>query len=412
MIEIARFHIDAQRDALALMPPAQRAAYLAALNAHDPQRVIVNRMTPPHATPAPFAAPRHRAAARFMRELQARLQARHYLIGWQAQPEQRLWIGTPLGDAVYWYGIEADAFLPRVTPLYLAFLIGSGVLALLGAWLIQRRINRPLAELARAAAEIGRGRHRMLPLAGLPQEIAQVAASFNQMSNTLEAAERERALMLAGVSHDLRTPLAKLRLAVEIIGAGVEPELVESMVRNIGSADAVIGQFIDFARLGGDEALRVCDVNELVADVAATAAHQPLAVRLTELPPLPCRPLALRRAVGNLVENAIHYGGKDGAPARIAVATACDGTAICITVTDDGPGMPPDQMERLRQPFARLEEARNGRLGAGLGLAIVERIARLHGGALLLRNRSEGGLEAVLRLPVPQEPDGGAAPSG
>jgi two-component system osmolarity sensor histidine kinase EnvZ len=352
-------------------------------------------------TPARFEQPKRRNATLFMRRLEDRLQPQGYRLGWQEKPEQRLWIGTRIDDSMHWYGIDADVFVGKATGLFFAFAIGSGLLALLGAYQIQRRINRPLDRLANAVAEISQGKMRPLPLDSLPLEIAQLAASFNQMSAELEATERERALMLAGVSHDLRTPLAKLRLATEILSAQCEPELIEGMVRNIASADAVIGQFIDFARLGSDETIQPCDLNELVTDIVQTYSRSEIKLQLAPLPLYPCRVLALRRAIGNLIENALHYGSKDeGSIGAVTVCTAFLDNTICIGIQDQGHGIPPEHMARLRQPFMRLEEARNGRAGAGLGLAIVDRIARLHHGELVLANRNGGGLDATLRLPA------------
>jgi len=207
--------------------------------------------------------------------------------------------------------------------------------------------------------------------------------------------------MLAGVSHDLRTPLTKLRLATEILADHSEPEIIESMVRNIAAADAVIDQFIDFARLGSDEAERLCDINELANDVAATSDRSRIKLELGALSPYQCRPIALRRAIANLVENAMRYGQNKGtADDMIILRTTMDARSISISVMDNGPGIPPEDLERIRQPFTRLDEARSGKPGAGLGLAIVERIAHLHRGELLIKNRMSSGLEVTLCLPV------------
>jgi two-component system osmolarity sensor histidine kinase EnvZ len=401
MIDITQMHIGALHAALMLIAPQQRPVYLDQLNANDPKQVTINRLTALNDAPVQFEQPKRRNVTRFMRHLEEQLQPHGYRLGWQEKPEQRLWIGTRIDDSMYWYGVDADAFVGKASGLFFAFAIGSGLLALLGAYLIQRRINRPLYTLANAVAEISRGKMRPLPLDSLPLEIAQLAASFNQMSGELEATERERALMLAGVSHDLRTPLAKLRLATEILSDHCEPELIEGMVRNIASADAIIGQFIDFARLGGDEAIQPCDINELVTDIARTSGQTALKLQLTALPLYPCRVLALRRAIGNLIENALHYGAKDeGSIVSVTVCTTFSDETIFISIQDEGHGIPPEHMARLRQPFTRLEEARNGRAGAGLGLAIVERIARLHHGELVLTNRAGGGLDATLLLPA------------
>jgi two-component system osmolarity sensor histidine kinase EnvZ len=337
---------------------------------------------------------------RFIKRLSERLGA-GYRLAWQDTPEQRLWIGTRIDEYDYWFGLQANVFASTTTPLSLVAALAAGLLSLFGAYLIQRRINQPLHALAAAAKHVGEGKREPLKLDDAPTEIAQVASSFNQMAAALDAAENERALMLAGVSHDLRTPLTKLRLATEILADHSDPEIIESMVRNIAAADAVIEQFIDFARLGSDEAERLCDINELVSDVAATSNSPHIELELGTLVPYACRPVALRRAISNLVENALRYGAdKEGAEGAIIVRTTMKEKAISISVMDNGPGIPAADMERIRQPFTRLDEARSSKPGAGLGLAIVERTALLHRGELIMKNRASGGLEAMLSLPL------------
>ncbi|HEX7642781.1 MAG TPA: ATP-binding protein [Burkholderiaceae bacterium] len=399
--DVAKLEIETVRAALLLAPPAQRADLLNRLvdgQGEGEGMRTVSRITVGDERPAPLIEPRRAAISAFMQRLHEVL-GPEYAVGWQKETEHRLWIGTRIDGATYWLGIDSAAFVSSNTTLFLVFSAGAALLAALGAYLIQRRINRPLHALAAAASDIGRGRIRTIPTENYTLEIAAVADSFNRMAEQLEAAERERALMLAGVSHDLRTPLAKLGLAVAILAEGNEPELIAGMERNIAAADAIIGQFIDFARMGGDEALQVCDINEIVTDVVRTAGTTSLACTLGDLPPASCRPLALRRAIANLVENALRYGEVDDLR-PVEVSTSVERHWIHIRVADHGPGIPPGQMERLRQPFTRADETRSKTAGSGLGLAIVERIARLHGGRLALDNRTPHGLVASLLLPA------------
>lgn len=401
LIDFAQTHVAAMRSALDHMTPAQRALFMAQFNAGQTNRVLQTEVHPASQTPATFVTPKRLVVRRFIQRLAERL-GTSYQLGWQDMPEQRLWIGTRIDEFDFWFGLQATVFAGTTTPFSLLAAIAAGLLSLFGAYLIQRRINRPLHALATAAEHVGQGERKPLNLESAPTEIAQVAASFNQMSAALEAAENERALMLAGVSHDLRTPLTKLRLATEILADHGEPELIESMVRNIAAADAVIDQFIDFARLGSDEAERLCDINELVSDVAAAADRSRIKLELGTLTHYQCRPIALRRAVANLVENALRYGRHDErVDDTIIVRTTTDGKSILIGILDNGPGIPLQDLQRIRQPFTRLDEARSGRPGAGLGLAIVERIAHLHHGDLLIKNRTDGGLEVTLSLPTP-----------
>jgi two-component system osmolarity sensor histidine kinase EnvZ len=405
LIDFAQTHVESLRSAIDRMTPEQRVHYMAQFGADQENRVLQVKVSAVDQTPVAFVEPKRWVVRRFMQRLGQRL-GTSYRVGWQDQPEQRLWIGTNIGEYDYWFGLRSSVFAGANTPLSLLAMLAAGLLALFGAYLIQRRINRPLQALADAVKHVGEGRRPQLLLDNAPTEIAQVAASINQMAAALDAAENERALMLAGVSHDLRTPLTKLRLATEILADNNDPELIEGMVRNIAAADAVIEQFIDFARLGSDETECVCDVNELANEVASASDKSRVILELATLPPLRCRPVALRRAVANLVENALRYGhdGK-GTETRIILRTSGDARSILISVLDSGPGIPIGDLERIRQPFTRLDEARSGKPGAGLGLAIVERIACLHHGQLLIKNRPQGGLEASLSLPVVHAPE-------
>jgi two-component system osmolarity sensor histidine kinase EnvZ len=397
MADVARLQIETVRTALLLAPAGQRAGLLNKL-AGGQTGLAIARVTGGDEEPAPLIEPRRAAISIFMQHLSDTL-GPQYRVGWQKDPEHRLWIATRIEGTTYWFGIDSTVFAGSNTTLFLVFSTGAALLAALGAYLIQRRINRPLNALAAAAAEIGRGRIQTIPTENYTSEIAAVAQSFNRMAQQLEASERERALMLAGVSHDLRTPLAKLRLAVAILADANEPELIAGMERNIAAADAIIGQFIDFARMGSDEAQQMCDPNEIVSAAVHAAGEAGIAISLSALPAIACRPLALHRAVSNLIENALRYGAAPDTAEAVEVSTALEDGHIRIRVADHGPGIAPEQMERLRQPFTRADAARSKTAGSGLGLAIVERIARLHRGRLVLANRAPHGLEASLYLP-------------
>jgi len=229
------------------------------------------------------------------------------------------------------------------------------------------------------------------------QELAALARSFNDMVESLARADRERAVMLAGISHDLRTPLTKLRFALEYVGPHCEPDMRALMERNIEAADRIIDQFIDFARYGHDEAECRTDLNTLVTAVVDSLAplHQPIALELGEVSFLMLRPTAMQRLIMNLLRNALEYAGRE-----IVVRTSEAAQTLVLSVLDRGPGIPPAQIERLKQPFTRMEAARSGPGGSGLGLAIVERVTRLHGGRFDLLARAGGGLEARVTLPI------------
>ncbi len=265
-------------------------------------------------------------------------------------------------------------------------------LALAGAWLIASTLSRPLGAIAAAAGEVGRG-SAPAPLAETgPREMRTVSRAFNRMAGDLAAMERERAMVLAGISHDLRTPLSRLRLALEMSGA--DRASAEGMGADMEEIDKVIAQFLAFAK-GEDEPARENDLAALMREIAEgyRKREQPVTFTGTSIAPFPFAPLAVRRAISNLVDNALRY-----AQGTVEIAARTEAGRVVIEVLDRGPGVPASQAERLKRPFTRLDEARGGPGGAGLGLAIVDRIARAHGGRLELAPREGGGLAARLSL--------------
>jgi two-component system osmolarity sensor histidine kinase EnvZ len=199
-------------------------------------------------------------------------------------------------------------------------------------------------------------------------------------------------MVLAGISHDLRTPLSRLRLALEMSGA--ESKESDAMIEDIAEIDAIIGQFLDFAR-GENEDKSVNDLDELVHELGEhyQRLHKNVSVQADTQASFPFARMALRRALANLVDNALRYAGEP-----IEIEAKRQHNAVVVEVRDRGPGIPPAEVERLKRPFTRLDDSRAGAGGAGLGLAIVERVARAHGGLLELLPREGGGLLARLTL--------------
>ncbi|HYN12627.1 MAG TPA: ATP-binding protein [Burkholderiales bacterium] len=306
--------------------------------------------------------------------------------------EEGFWVSFFIDSDEFWVMLPRERFEPAFGLQWLGWGAALLALALVGAWLIATAIARPLAALTRAAARLGRGEaHEPLAEEG-PRELLSVTAGFNRMASDLESMERERAMVLAGISHDLRTPLSRLRLALEMSGA--DPSASEAMISDIDEIDAVIGQFLDFAR-GANEEQAPDELNALLGDLAEHYARIGKRVLLKQqaVKPFSFARLAVRRAVANLVDNALRYAGE---PVEIEIRNE-RGTAV-IEVRDRGPGIPEADRERLKRPFTRLDDARSGPGGAGLGLAIVERIARAHRGSLELAPRQGGGLVARLAL--------------
>jgi len=273
------------------------------------------------------------------------------------------------------------------------------VFLLIAAFGFARYLARPLRELTSAVARVGRGETPpLLPESG-PSEIASVSRGFNAMTANLRQIEQDRAMLLAGVSHDLRTPLSRLRLGVEM---GTRDESLRTgMVADIEEMDRIIGQFLDFARSDTAIALEAADLNAIARACVDRYAHagRDVAFAPGHLPILALKSTAISRLIANLVDNALAYG----APPVEVTTSVADGMAVLV-VSDHGAGIAPDQVERLKQPFTRSTEARaraDGAAGAGLGLAIVDRIARLHGGRFDLLRREGGGTLARVTLPVP-----------
>ncbi len=305
------------------------------------------------------------------------------------------WVSFRIDADEYWVMLPRERVERAVALRWLGWGAFVLVAALAGAWLIVFRLRRPLRALVGAAADVGRGRVPAPLDESGPEEIQTVSRAFNQMTRDLARLEDDRALILAGVSHDLRTPLARLRLGLEMSGG--DAQLKAGMAADIDEMDRIIGQFLDFARAAGGEPPQPTDLAAMAREIAARyrdAGHA-LTEELIAVPEVTVRPMAVRRLVTNLVDNAFRYGGKD---VRLRIATA--GRAVVIEVLDRGPGIPADEVERLKQPFTRLETARSGKGGSGLGLAIVDRIARMHGGAFELLPRDGGGLVARVTIPV------------
>jgi len=416
---LTALYVDAVRTSLSGQSPAERAAFRDALNASERVRLL------PATEPVPrFTVPRSPAVRLYFNELSLRLSAnpasRSDEVHWQSWPEPALWVRLAGLAEPQWLIVSGERLDVELSLFGLGWTLLLAGAALIGAFLIQRRLNRPLAELARAAEQLGKGEAPLsLPETG-PTEIAAVARSFNRMSANLGRAERERVIVLAGVSHDLRTPLTKLRLAAAMLDDGANRDLHASITRNIEEIDATIGQFLAFARAGDAEKPETGDLGELIRDVVAGFAAQGHAItqEIAVLPPLTFRPVAMRRLLSNLLENAVRHAGEG-----IVVQGALEGRKIRLSVLDRGPGIPPSRLDEVKQPFSRLDRDAD-KPGTGLGLAIVDRIARSHGGELTLLARDGGGLEARVSLPLaadasatgarptdsPGSPDRAAAP--
>ena len=329
-------------------------------------------------------------------ELQRRLGEHTQLLGTSGSLHG-VWVNFNIDELEYWVRLPRE----RIERTEQLRWIGWGVLILLlsviGAFLIVARINRPLRELTRAAAAVGRGEPPPPVVETGPAEVRTLSRAFNEMATDLQRADTDRALLLAGVSHDLRTPLSRIRLGVEMLDDRTDASLREGMVQDVEDIDAVITQFLDFARIAAEQSnLAELDLNELVHAVSERYQRQGKHViaRPGAVPLLKLQPLAIQRLLTNLIDNALRHGGD-----AVEIETASDRAGVRLSVLDRGPGIPAADAERMLQPFTRLNEARSTP-GSGLGLAIVDRIAKMHGGSVNLLAREGGGLEARVEFPL------------
>jgi two-component system osmolarity sensor histidine kinase EnvZ len=297
-------------------------------------------------------------------------------------------------DDMYWLMLDRERIVRKSSTQLLRWGTITLFLALLGAVFISRLINLPLARLTAAARSIAKGQHiAPLPEEG-PTEIKEANRSFNQMVNDLERVESDRAVILAGISHDLRTPIARMLLEVEM--ANLPNESREGMQSDLSQMDAIIGQFLDYAKPTDPATFKQIDLSALLTDTAQAASRHADLKITPQIEPgtsVVGNPVDLKRVFSNLIENARRYGKTANSDiAEIEIRCHAENNQIIIEVADHGPGVPESEMDRLLRPFARLDVARSQADGAGLGLAIVARVIQRHGGTLQLLNRKEGGL--------------------
>jgi two-component system, OmpR family, osmolarity sensor histidine kinase EnvZ len=299
----------------------------------------------------------------------------------------------PVKDVMFYVVFPRSRLLePDFTWAWVGWGVFGGALALAGALFLMWRVNKPLKALVKAAHDIGHGKN-VEPITEMgPSEVKSVAVAFNQMRADLLRLDKERVTFLAGVSHDLRTPLSRLRLGLEMLPA--DEATRNDIEKDIEDINDVIEQFMVFARDESRETVEPIDLNLIVRAAMQSASrgntqltfsselHDPLVITI--------RPHAIKRVVTNLLENAIKHAQTD---IHVVTRMDADGNAI-LSVMDRGEGIAANDVERLKQPFTRKDNARSGASGAGLGLAIVERIIKIHGGTLQLLPRDGGGLEA------------------
>ena len=311
-----------------------------------------------------------------------------------------LWVGFSIDADPYWLQAEPN----RVGPMAWSTLTLWGSIALLatilGSAAIARLINQPLKELSFAASRIREGEFDShLDETTLTSEIRQVNMGFNRMARELAKVEEDRAVMLAGISHDLRTPLARLRLEAEM--SVEDEEAKRNMALDIDQLDAIIDKFMDYARPGEVKLVPVHLSG--VVDREMAAFRDTSQIRITSRVAIDTKVIAddteLGRVLQNLFENARRYGrSSDTGIARVLVTYARTGPWVILSVRDFGQGVDPKKLGQLTTPFFRGDAARTAATGAGLGLAIVEKAIQRMGGAFEVANAVDGGLVVHIRL--------------
>lgn len=303
------------------------------------------------------------------------------------------WMEIQVSDKLLRVGFDRQRYaLEAPLAAVGVFLLGA-LLTVLTALFMVRQASQRLNSLARKAGEVGQGRApELLPETGA-RELRELTAAFNRMTEEVQALLENRTVLLAGVSHDLRTPITRLRLALSLL-EDAEPALVKRMERDLDEMNQLITDMLAFARSLKIEALQTCDLTRVLDELAGQAAQLgPVEWQAGPTCVVPVGEAALRRIVGNLLENARRYG--DGK--AVTLTLECQPEEVRIGVLDRGPGIPPEQREAVFRPFTRLETSRSREAGgSGLGLAIARQLADAHGWRIVLLDRDGGGLSASL----------------
>ena len=385
--------INLTRAALVAAAPERRPGLLHELSMHEGVLIF-----PVEANESPPQAP----VDVFLRDVLANL--RHSLgsetqLATERDGNPGIFVLVDIEGDGYWIGFPRERFDRSRSLQWLGWGILGAFIALLTAVWFVSRLTRPLDRLVIAAKSVGKGEHPPpLPEDG-PEELATVATAFNQMNVDLERQNRERAFILAGISHDLRTPLTRLRMGIEM--TDVDAATRDGMETDIEEMDITIGQFLDYARSNEPAPLENGDPAALMNEIVDQYRRRgiPIGSRIDHVGSIAMHGATLRRALCNLIDNSVRYATTDNQASQVELALLGDDRSVVIEVTDRGPGIPEVETERMLRPFTRLNDARSNAKGAGLGLSIVNRVVRQHAGKFALLPREGGGLIARITLP-------------
>ncbi len=314
-----------------------------------------------------------------------------------------IWVSFEIDSDLFWL-VMPRTLIDRPFPWHW---IGWGVvifsLAVVGAYIATKRISMPLSRLSRAAEQIKKGgKVHPLPLDNVV-EFSEVSEAFNEMSDNLSKISEERRFLLASVSHDIRTPLTRLRIASEML-PNQSHEIKESMEQDIQEINEIINQFLDFARGFEDEPVAPVNLGKFLKEIQRKHSRMGQNFKLkkknirSNIPKklfIDLRLSAFQRCLDNLINNAFFYS-----KGNVEMQATLFEESFSVSIIDDGPGIPEHQKAKLLKPFERVDEARGNIGGSGLGLTIADRIARAHSGKLELINLKKGGLEAKITIPL------------
>lgn len=301
------------------------------------------------------------------------------------------WLDLPVGGHDLRVGFFPQRYAVRPPLAAVAVIAAGALLSLLTALLLVRRITLPLARAAQAAHQVGAGQlPDPLPETG-PAELAELARRFNIMATEVRDLLDNRTTLLGGISHDLRTPMTRLRLNLELLRDDPAPARIDRALADLDDMNRLIAGYLELARASRPEARTRLDLAALLGELAEDAGVAWSAAAPCEIE---AGPLALRQILANLIQNALRYGG-----APVELALECGARQVRVHVRDAGPGIPAAQLEKVFRPFYRVEDSRSQATGGtGLGLAIVRQLAEINGWTVTLKNRAAGGLEATLEM--------------
>lgn len=308
-----------------------------------------------------------------------------YIVWVSMQSYPNVWVAIPI------FGLNDT----KLSPLTM-YLMVIGFLSVAGGWLFISRLNRPLQALQKAARQVGKGQYPPPLKEQGTTETIQVTKAFNTMNQGIQQLEHDRTLMTAGISHDLRTPLTRIRLATEMLPDDQE-WIKDGIINDIEDMNEIIDQFIDYARLEQQSRIEPTNLNQLVESLVGARKlnkNRNIKLSLAPLPAILLRRIGIKRVLDNLIENAFRYGSEH---IEISTYLSSDKGKVVCEIRDFGPGIPEEQLQTMFMPFTQGDRAR-GSAGSGLGLAITKRILDRHGGEISLVNHKEGGLVARIVL--------------